>query len=209
VPVEVPAEEEPEEAPVPELPDEAEDEPEPVAPVLVVEVAVVDELTVGGALFVGTVRVGAPVVLATVEPPPQAETPTASAKPADRAAIELAMRARRDVTTPALAPEGVHSPPAMWAIVQVLLRELVAPIAEAEVLDAPGELRSGGGEGEEHGHGLELLARLPIQVGTAGYGLDHHLTSRRGRPQAVFLINPHRFDATSGAQTRHHRRSLG
>ena len=116
VPDEVPPEDEPEEAPVLELPDEADDELEP-DPLVVVVVVDVDAVAVGGALLVGTVSVGAPAVFATDEPPPQAETPTASATPAERAAMELVMLARREVTARTSGPERVHSTPAVRAVV--------------------------------------------------------------------------------------------
>jgi hypothetical protein len=186
----------PEEEPV--LP---EAEPEPVLPELVEVVVVVPvvEVVLGGALLVGTVRVGAPAVLAVVElPPPQAETPMATAAPAQRAASELVKRARREVTARTSGPERVHPAPAVRAIVQILLSELVAPIAEAQVLDCPGELGGGRRQGQEYGHGLERLTGLAVQIGAAGLGLDHHFASRGGRPQAVLLLEPHRFDATSG-----------
>jgi hypothetical protein len=176
----------PEAAPEPVLPVEpepvepaAEEEPEVVEPVVVVEE--VDGVLVV-ALSVGMVRVGAPEVSAVlVLPPPQAARPTATAAPAKRAASELVMRARRVVTTRTSGPEGVHPASAVRAVVQVLLGELVAPIAEAQVLDGPGELGGRGGQGEEDGHGLEGLVGLTVQVGAAGLGFDHYLAARGGR----------------------------
>jgi hypothetical protein len=97
VPPEFPAAAEPEEAPAPVLP-EAEEEFEPDAVVEVFVVVVCDVVEAGGALLVGTVRVGAPAVFAEGEPPPQAETPRARATPAARAARGPAILARREVT---------------------------------------------------------------------------------------------------------------
>jgi hypothetical protein len=207
VPAEVPAEEEPEEAPAPELAEEEEFEPDAVVDVLVVVVC--DGVEAGGALLVGTVSVGAPEVSAEGEPPPQAETPRARATPAVRAARGPAILARREVTARTSGPEGVHPASAMGAVVQVLLSELVAPIAEAEVLDGPGQFRGRGGQGQEHGDGFERLARVAVQVGPSRVGLDHHLSVRGRRPQAVLLLEPHAFDATSGPQTRRYRLVLG
>jgi hypothetical protein len=126
-PPEPPAPVFPDAAPPPVLPVEPaapvfpeEDEEEPVLPefVLVVVVVPVEEVMLGGALLVGTVSVGAPAVFAVDEPPPpQAEMPTARAKPAKRAASELVMRARREVTAWTSGPEWVHPPSAVRAVV--------------------------------------------------------------------------------------------
>jgi hypothetical protein len=205
--------------PPPVLPEEAAPvlpvfEVEPEVLVVVVFVLEVEDVSLGGALLVGIVRVGDPAVSAGVEPPPpQAETPTASATPAARAAIALAMRVRREVTAWTSGPEGIHPTPAMRTIVEILLSKLIAPIAEAEVLDRPRQLRRGGGQGQDDGYGLERLGGLPVQVGAPGLGLNHDLSPRGGRAQAVLLVEPHHFDATSGQRRRtpprHHRLSLG
>ena len=194
----VTSEDEPDEEPASEFPDDADEEPE--LSVLVVEVLVVFvEVVLGVALPVGTVSVGAPAVLAVGEPPPpQAEMPTATAAPAKRAASELAMRARRDVTAWISGPEGIHPASAMGAVVQILLSELVAPIAEAEVLDGPWQLGRGRSQGQQHGHRFHGLSGFPVHVGAAGLGLDDDFTLGRGCPQTIFLIEPHHFDATSG-----------
>jgi hypothetical protein len=194
-------------APTPVFP--ADEEPEPEVSVVPVLVVVEVEVVPAGTVLVGTVSVGAPAVSACGEPPPQAETPTAMATPADRAATELVMRARREVTTKTSASERIHPTSAMGAVVQVFLSELVAPIAEAEVLDRPGKLRRRRSQGKEDGHGLHRLAGLPVHVGPPRLRLDDHLATGRGRPQAILLIDPHGFDATSGPLPRHHRRSLG
>jgi hypothetical protein len=124
-------EEDPELDPVSELGGEVDEEPEPLAAVVVVVVVDVEETVLSGVVSVGTVSVGAPAVSACGDPPPpQAETPMATAAPAHRAAIGLAMRARREVTARTSGPERVHPASAVWAVVEVLLRKLVAPIAE-------------------------------------------------------------------------------
>lgn len=191
--------------------EEDEEEPEPaVVEVDVVLVLVLEEGVAGGALLVGTVSGGAPEVLAEFElPPPQAERPTASAVPAKRAARKGAPRAIMTLPGRTSGPEGVHPASAMGAIVEVLLAELIAPIAEAEVLDGPGQLRGRGRQGEEHGRGLEGLARLAVDVGAARLGLEHDLAPGRRGPQAVLLLEPQGRDATSGPQALHHRRLLG
>jgi hypothetical protein len=206
----VPAAGEAAELPAPALPDDAADEPAPsVLVVVVFVVVVVDVDTVGGALFVGTVSVGEPAVFAWVELPPQAETPTASAMPAEKAATELARLVRRVDTSRASRPERVHATPAVRAIVQILLGELVAPIAEAEILDRPRELRRRRGQRDQHGDDFQCFARLPVQIGPAGLGLEHDFATCRRCPQPVLLIVSHRFDPTSGQETRHHRLRLG
>ncbi len=67
--------------------------------------------------------------------PPQALTPRAAAAPSAARAGNATIR-RRELPT-----EGAHAPPAVGAVVQVLLSELIAPVAEAEVLDRPGQFR--------------------------------------------------------------------
>jgi len=72
---------------------------------LVITFAVVVVATVSGVLLAGTGSVGAPDVSASGDPPPpHAETPTATATPADRATMELVKRARREVTARDLDP---------------------------------------------------------------------------------------------------------
>jgi hypothetical protein len=207
------------------VPDEADGVSVLVVLVVVVLVPVVVDVVGGGALLVGTVSVGAPAVFAWGEPPPpQAETPTASATPAQRAARELVRLVRRVDKARSSGPEGVHPTPAVRAIVQVLLSELVAPIAESEILDRPRQLRRRRRQWEQHGHHLELFAGLAVNVRALGHRLEYYLAARRGRPQPVLLIVPHRFDPTSGSQRhpspgvaigtggmppRHHRLLLG
>src|ERR1700733_3375493 len=79
----------------------------------------------------------------------------------------------------------------MRAVVQILLTELVAPVAEAEVLNRPGELGRGRGERKELPDDIEFLAGLTIDVVTPGLGLDHDLAPGGWRPHPVALTDPH------------------
>jgi hypothetical protein len=176
----VAAEDEPEDAPEPVLLDD--DDEAPLVPALVVgvlEVVAVDVVSAGGALSVGMVSVGTPDVSAWVEaPPPQAETPTASATPAENAARELVRLVRRGDISAELGLERVHATPAMWAIVEILLGELVTPIAETEVLDRPGQLRGRRGKRKQHCHHFERLLGLPVHIRASRHGLDYYLAAR-------------------------------
>ena len=134
----------PDEAAVPPLEDEEDEGADPllelaavVGVVAVVEVGVVDGVTALADAAVGTVNGGAPEPSIDVEPPlPQAETP------ADRtmAAARAASGRVRQIIYVASGTEWVHPPAAVWAVVQVLLGELVAPIAKTNVLNCPGKL---------------------------------------------------------------------
>ena len=147
---------EPDEPDEPEEPDEAEgEEPLDDEVVVVSVVAVVAPLVVvaGEALIVcvGTVRGGAPAVSVVAVPPPHAASVAHALTPAMSAAIRpsgfLLGTAERRVTTETSDVERLHAPPAVRAVVEVLLAELVAPVAEAKVLDGPGQLGRRRGEG--------------------------------------------------------------
>ncbi len=150
-PVDVPAETEAAGEPLtaPALPEDAAAPPEdaaaPVAPAPVLEVVplVAEPVLEPEPLAcapVGTVKVGAPEVLVVPVPaPPQAATPNARVAPSPSAARSL-ITATLTVIGLLSGPERVHAPTTHRAVVQVLLRQLIAPAAEAQVLDRPREL---------------------------------------------------------------------
>jgi hypothetical protein len=118
--------------------------------VVVVVVVVLDLAAAGGvaAPVVGTVSVGAPAVLSDPGPlPPQAAITSAAAKAA-RLATDV--RKRRLLMKCGNLPPGgsaerlrgswIHPLPAPGAVEQILLRELIAVVAEPQVLDRPGQL---------------------------------------------------------------------
>jgi hypothetical protein len=139
----------------------ADSPPPVVSPLLTVELeSTVDELSVvvetwdltaaGGvaAPVVGTVNVGAPAVLSDPGPLlPQAAIASAPAKAASVASD--ARKPRLLMSCGNLPPGGsaerlrsswIHPLPAPGAVEQILLRELIAVVAEPQVLDRPGQL---------------------------------------------------------------------
>jgi hypothetical protein len=142
-----------------------------VAVVELVELVVVVALVVAApaalAVEVGTVNGGAPEVSDVAEPPPpQAETPTASAIPAANAVVVLSQWARAPVvlTAGTSGTKRFHTPAAMRTVVQVLLGELIAPVAEAEILHRPRQLGRRWRQRQQFGDHFEWLARLLIHV---------------------------------------------
>ena len=73
-----------------------------------------------------------------------------------------------------------HAPAARRAVVEVLLRQLVAPVAEAEVLDRPRQPRRAGSERDDLADDLEGLAGITVAVDLAGLGLEEDLAPRGG-----------------------------
>ncbi|MBV9048181.1 MAG: hypothetical protein JOY58_07925 [Solirubrobacterales bacterium] len=139
----------------------------------------------------GTVKVGAPAVLVVADPElPQAET--ASAVPAPIASTaRILIAASRALTGSTSGPEWVHAPTANRTVVQILLRQLIAPGAEAQVVHRPWKLGRCRRQRQQLGDHLQLLARVTIDVRRVGIGLDDHLATGRWRPETVLLANPH------------------
>src|SRR3954451_11240505 len=80
-----------------------------------------------------------------------------------------------------------HAAAACGAVVEVLLGELVAPVAEPEVLDGPRQLALGRLERQDDARDLKLLARLAVAVDTVRLGLDDDLAAGRGCRHAITL----------------------
>jgi hypothetical protein len=126
-------------------------EPEPSLEVVSVVTVDVWDLTAAGGVaapVVGTVNVGAPVVLSDPGPLlPQAAIPSAATI---ATTIATDARKRRLLMSCGNLPPGgsaerlrsswIHPLPAPGAVEQILLRELITVVAEPQVLDRPGQL---------------------------------------------------------------------
>jgi hypothetical protein len=197
-PADVPPPDEPDdEPPVPEDADDDDGE-EPLeddVDVVPVVLVVVDPVVAGAAemVAVGTVSGGVPEVSVAADPLPHAATAAETAAPAARALRmrDPRMTAERRRTRGTSDLEWVHPPAAMRTVVEVLLAVLVAPVAEAKVLDRPRQLRGRRREGQELTDDLEWLAGLAVNVDLPGSGFDHYLTTGGWRPEPVPLTRPH------------------
>ena len=206
-PLDVPPLEEPDdELPVPDDADADGEEPlddevDVVPVVLVVVVPVVAGATV--IVAVGTVSGGVPEVSVAADPPPHAATAAEMAAPAASALSTRAPRttAERRGTSGTSDLEWIHPPAAMRTVVEVLLAVLIAPVAEAEVLDGPRQLGRGRREGQELPDDLERLPGLAVNVHPPGVGFDHDLTTRGWRPKTVPLTRPHPSPSYSRGRT--------
>ncbi len=199
---EEPAELPEEPASPPEDPEDPEDDGELAALVDavelvlgVVEVVVVVVAEARLAAPPGTVSVGAPEVLVAADPPPQAARAIETTRPAT-SSRKLATAPRSSIA------ERAHPPSAVWTIVEVLLRELIAPVAEAEVLYRPGQLRHRRRQGQQLSDDLEWLTRVTVYVLDTRLGLDHHLSAAGGGPHAVSLTDSHRAASYQRVPTR-------
>ena len=209
VPLDVPPLEEPDdELPVPDDADADADGEEPLdddVDVVPVVLVVVDPVVAGATLMVavGTVRGGVPEVSVAADPLPQAATPAETAAPAASAlkTREARMTAIRGGTGGTSDLEWVHPPAAMRTVVEVLLAVLVAPVAEAEILDGPRQLGGGRREGQELTDDLEWLTGLAVNVNPPGIGFDHDLTTGGWRPKTVPLTRPHPSPSYSRGRT--------
>jgi hypothetical protein len=136
----------------------------------------------------GTLRLGVDLGTTSVADwlAPQALTTSAATATSASAQERMVPEGRRE-----LGRKRRHAAPAGRAVVEVTLRELVAPRAEAQVLDRPRQLRTRGRERQDQADDLELLARLAVGVDPVGLGLDDDLASRRWGAQAVPLSSGH------------------
>ncbi len=208
-PPDVPPLEEPDdEPPVPDDADADDEGEEPLdddVEVVPVVFVVVDPVVAGAAemVAVGTVRGGVPEVSVAVDPPPHAATAAEMAAPAARAlrTREAWMTAERRGTSRISDLEWVHPPAAMRTVVEVLLAVLVAPVAEAEILDGPRQLGGGRRERQELADDLEWLAGCAVNVNPPGRGFDHNLTTGGWRPEPVPLTRPHPSPSYSRGRT--------
>jgi len=183
------------------LPDEADVEFDAEAPLedevdvlFVVEaVDAVPAPAVVVMVAVGTVSGGAPEVSVAAPPPPHAATPTAAAAPAASTARprEARMTTGRPGTTDPSDFERVHPPAAMGTVVEVLLAMLIAPVAEAKVVNRPRQLGRGRCQGQQLPDDLQRLTGLSIEVGAPDLGVDHDLATSGWRPHPVLLTQPH------------------
>src|SRR5688572_9561280 len=80
-----------------------------------------------------------------------------------------------------------HAAAAGGAVVEVLLRQLVAPVAEAEVLHGPRQPAQRRLEREDDAGDLELLARLAVAVDAVRLGFEDDLAAGRRCPHAITL----------------------
>jgi hypothetical protein len=145
----------------------------------------------GAALSSGTVRAGgAPGTSSgeTCEPPHPAAVSAATA----RKAATAGRRGRRGRSERiGSAGQGGHATAAVRAVVQVLLRELVTPVAEPEVLHGPRQGRARRRHRQDLRDDLHRLPGLPVAVRAAGLGGQEDLATGRWRPQPVQLTVGH------------------
>jgi GNAT superfamily N-acetyltransferase len=90
-----------------------------------------------------------------------------------------------------LGRERRHAAPAGGTVVEVALGELVAPVAEPQRLDGPGQVRGRRRQRQDDADDLELLAGVAVGVDPIRGGLDHDLAPRRRRAHAVSLACGH------------------
>jgi hypothetical protein len=186
---------------LPPLPDEADAEFDVEAPLedevdVLFVVEAVDDVPVAADVVmvaVGTVSGGAPDVSVAAPPPPHAAMAAEAAAPAASTARPRVARMTtgRPDTTGSSDFERVHPPAAMGTIVQVLLAMLIAPVAEAKVVNRPRQLGWGRCQGQQLPDNLQRLAGLSVEVGSSDLGVDHDLAAGGWRPHPVLLTQPH------------------
>jgi hypothetical protein len=134
------------------------------------------------------------VVLGTVSCdtllPPQALNPPVARSIRPRAAARRAITGKPGSGFGRHRQRG-HPAAAGRAVVEVLLRQLVTPVAEAQVLDRPGQAGRARRERDDLADDLEGLAGVAVAVELAGLGLEEDLAPRGGGAHAVALLDAH------------------
>ncbi len=141
--------------------------------------------------------------LALLPPPQAASVPPARSSASaedDRADSQRSARPRS---------QRLHAPAAGGTVVEVLLRELVAPVAEAQVLHGPGQTRGRRGERQDLADDLQLVAAFAVAIDLAGLGLEHDLAPAGGVSQAVALTGAHAQDSIGASDRSAEKRALG
>jgi hypothetical protein len=176
---------------------------DPVVPVVPLTPVVPVELTVSSGLLSFGTRVGTVAgALSAIVLPPQAASATAPTAPPSSASD------RRPRVTCSRS-ERTHATPAGGAVVEVALGELLAPGAEAQVLDRPRELRPRWRERQQLADHLERLTGLAVGVDAVGIGFDDHLAAARRGAQAVAVAVAHFAQILSTGAGWHRCRGLG
>jgi pyruvate/2-oxoglutarate dehydrogenase complex dihydrolipoamide acyltransferase (E2) component len=136
---------------------------------------------------VGTIGIVVEGTLSATLEPPQAASAAAA-----RTAPMIVSERRREPRVMRSPSERTHATPAGRAVVEVALGELLAPRAEAKVLNGPRQLGLRRRERQHAADDLERLAGFGVGVDAVCLGLDDQLSAGRGRAQAVAVTSAHR-----------------
>lgn len=90
-----------------------------------------------------------------------------------------------------LVLERGHPAAAVWTVVEVLLGELVAVVAEPQVLHRPCKLGGRGGKRQQLANHLELLSGLAVDVYAIGLRFEHDFAPRGWGSQTVSRTDRH------------------